>query len=358
MCMYIKNGTIVTENSVFNGFIEIERDIITMIGVGDPPEATSEDVDASGYLVTPGFIDIHCHGGGGVLFADDPKTAFMAHLKNGTTGVLPTVGYNMPAEKFTKAVEMLAKMEEPGILGVNCEGPFINPEYGADTRLVHNFNKSEMEDIYNAGKGQIKIWMFSPEIDGAEEMKKFLLSKDEIIPCAGHTECSKEQLKDIELICHLYDAMGPKERKIKAIHENGTADAVLASDNLYAELIADSKGIHVSPELLKIAHRCLGDRCILISDAVSTSTDGSDVNYNDMGEISGSLLSVSKAVCNMKKHTGISWPEAVRLGSLNPARLLKIDKSTGSIQPGKKANIVIMDEKANIHSVYTEGRRV
>lgn len=355
---YIKNGTIVTENDVFLGFIGIEDGLIAIVGAGMPPDKSIEDIDADGRFVTPGFIDIHCHGGGGVLFVDDPKTAFKAHLKNGTTGVLPTVGYNMPAEKFAKAVGMLAEIEEQGILGINCEGPFINPEYGADTRLVHKFNKAEMEEIYNAGKGQIKIWMLSPEIDGAKEMKKFLVSKDEIIPCAGHTECSKEQLRDIELICHLYDAMGPKERKIKAIHENGTADAVLASDNLYAELIADSKGIHVPSELLKIAYKCLGDRCILISDAVSTSTDGSDVNYNDMGEISGSLLSVSKAVCNMKKHTGISWPEAVRLGSLNPARLLKIDKSTGSIQPGKKANIVIMDENANIHSVYAEGRRV
>ena len=355
---FIKNGTIVTENDVFRGFIGIEDGLIKLVGVGEPPEKLNKDIDAGGRLVTPGFIDIHCHGGGGALFADDPKTAFIAHLKNGTTGVLPTIGYNMPAKKFIKSIEMIADMDEPGILGINCEGPFINPEYGADTRLVIDFDKSIMEEIYIAGKGKIRIWMFSPEIDGADELKKFILTKEEIIPCAGHTECNKEQLSGIKLICHLYDAMGPKKRKIKAIHENGTAEAILASDNLYAELIVDSQGIHVPAELLKIAYKCLGDRCILISDAVSTSKDGSDVNYNDMGEISGSLLSVSKAVCNMKNHIDISWPEAVRLGSLNPATLLNIDKTTGSIQPGKKANIVIMDENANIHSVYTEGKRV
>jgi len=355
---YIKNGTIVTEKDEYIGFVGIDNGLISMVGIGEPPESTPDDIDASGFLVTPGFIDIHCHGGGGALFADDPKTAIKAHLKNGTTGVLPTIGYNMPATKFIKSVELIAGMNEPEILGINCEGPFINSEYGADTRLVQKFSKEAMEEIYVAGNGNIKIWMFSPEIAGADELKKFLLTKQEIIPCAGHTECSKEQLASIKLICHLYDAMGPKERNVKAIHENGTAEAVLASDTLYAELIADIKGVHVPWELLKIAYRCLGDRCILISDAVSTSKDGIDVNYNVLGEISGSLLSVSKAVCNMKKHIGISWAEAVRLGSMNPARLLNIDNSMGSIQPGKIANIVIMDDNANIHSVYLEGRRV
>ena len=356
--MYIKNGRIITESDVLEGFICIEDGIITMVGGGHPPDETPDDIDAKGNLVTPGFIDIHCHGGGGSLFADNPQIAYEAHLKNGTTGVVATIGYNMPFEKFLRAVESIAEMTETGILGINCEGPFINPEYGADTSLVKKFDPEQAEAIYKAGKGRIKIWMFSPDIDEAAKIRKYILSKPEIIPCAGHTACTREQLTGIKLICHLFDAMGPKERKIKAIHENGTAEAVLASDDLYAELIADSMGVHVPEELLKIAHRCLGDRCILISDAVSTENDGVDINYNEMGELSGSLLSVNKAVVNMKNHTGISWPEAVRLGSLNPAKLLKIDGETGSIEPGKRADIVVMDEKANVFSVIQGGRRV
>lgn len=356
--MYVKNGTIVTENDVFRGFVGIDNGLISMVGTGDPSETTPFDINAEGLLVTPGFIDIHCHGGGGVLFADNPKAAYDAHLKNGTTSIMPTVGYNMPADKFLKGVAGIARADEPGILGINCEGPFINPDYGADTRLVREFNKEQARTIYNAGMGRIKIWMFSPEIKGADELKKFILSKQEIIPCAGHTECNKKQLEGIRLICHLFDAMGPKKRKIDAIHESGTAESVLSSDHLYAELIADSKGVHVPAELLSIAYKCLGDRCILISDAVSTSGTGPDINYNDRGELSGSLLSINKAVVNMKKHTGITWPEAVRLGSLNPAALLGIDNITGSIEPGKQADIVIMDENAKIHSVLQRGRRV
>jgi len=356
--MYVKNGTIVTENEVFNGFVGIEGGVISIVGAGEPPDITPADIDAGKLLVTPGFIDIHCHGGAGVLFAEDPVKACRAHQKNGTTGILPTIGYNMSAEKFLNTVKMIAGLKEEAVLGINCEGPFINPKYGADTKLVRKFNMKDAEDIYIAGKGRIKIWMFSPEIEGADELKEFILSKAEIIPCAGHTECTEKQLDNIKLICHLFDAMGPKKRNIEAIHENGTAETVLSSDGLHAELIADSKGVHVSPELLKIAYRCLGDRCILISDAVSTSDNGPDINYNDCGELSGSLLSISRAVVNMKNHTGISWPEAVRLGSLNPARLLGIDKSTGSIEQGKTADIVIMNENAKIHSVMQKGRKI
>ena len=356
--MYVKNGTIITEKEVFNGFVGIENGVISIIGAGEPPDTTLADIDAGGHFVTPGFIDIHCHGGKGFLFADNPKTAYEAHLRNGTTGILPTIGYNMPADKFLKGVSIIASLCEPGILGINCEGPFINPEYGADTKLVRQFNMQDAEDIYNAGRGRIKIWMFSPEIEGVTELKEFILSKPEVIPCAGHTECTEKQLDNIKLICHLYDAMGPKKRNIDAIHENGTAETVLSSDSLYAELIADSNGIHVSSELLKIAYKCLGDRCILISDAISTTENGPDINYNDRGELSGSLLSISKAVVNMKNHTGIRWPEAVRMGSLNPARLLGIDKITGSIEPGKQADVVVMDENAKVHSVIQKGRRI
>lgn len=356
--MYIKNGRIVTENYIFDGYLKIDQGKISLVRKGNPTEKTPDDIDAGGNLVTPGFIDIHCHGGGGALFADEPITALKAHLKNGTTGVLPTIGYNMTEEKFLKAVKGIAKMEEPGILGINCEGPFINPEYGADTRLVRKFDINQAEAIYKAGKGRIKIWMFSPDIAEAEEIRKYILSKPEIISCAGHTACTKEQLEGIKLICHLYDAMGPKERDISAIHENGTAEAVLASDNLYAELISDSNGVHVPGELLKIAYRCLKDRCIVISDAISTKDGGPDINYNDRGELAGSMLSVSKAIVNFKKHTGISWPEAVRTGSLNPAKLLNIDSLTGSLKAGKDADVVIMDENANVNYVIQKGRIV
>ena len=356
--MFIKNGKVITEDDVIIGFVGIDDGMITMVGGGEPPEDTPDDIDAGGLLVTPGFIDIHCHGGGGKRFEDDPVTAYMAHLKNGTTGICPTIGYNMPAEKFIKAVSGIANMDESGVIGINCEGPFINPEYGADTRLAREYSRRLAEDIYIAGKGKIKIWMFSPEIKGAKELKEFILSKTEIIPCAGHTECTAEQLNGIKLACHLFDAMGPKARKIPAIHENGTAEYVLASNDIYAELIADSGGIHVPGELLKIAYRCLGDRCIVISDAISTEENGSDINYNERGELAGSMLSVSKAIVNMKNHTGIGWPEAVRLGSLNPAKLLGIDGKTGSVEPGKDADIVIMDESAKVRAVIQKGRRI
>ncbi|MFO7612031.1 MAG: amidohydrolase family protein [Clostridia bacterium] len=358
--LYVVNGRIVAENEIFDGFIGIENGTIVEMSPGFPAFAPDESIDAGGMLVVPGFIDIHCHGGGGKLFAQDPAAAMRAHRARGTLGILPTVGYNMTRAEFLSAVSGIASMEEKEILGINCEGPFINQEYGADTRLASGIETGIYEEIYSAGKGRIRIWTFSPELEGAGDFKSFLASREEIIPCAGHTGCKADKLGGIRLICHLFDAMGPKRRKCPAIHENGTAEAVLADDNLYAEIIADSEGVHVPRELLVIAYKIMGDRLILISDAVSTpeAANEGDLNYNDSGELSGSLLSVGRAVANMRKHTGIGWPEAVRMGSLNPARLLGINKEMGSIKPGKAADIVVMDEEANVYEVISGGRRI
>ncbi|MBN2557524.1 MAG: amidohydrolase family protein [Clostridia bacterium] len=358
--LYVVNGRIVAENEIFDGFIGIENGIIAEMAPGFPAFMPEESIDAEGRLVVPGFIDIHCHGGGGRLFSQDPGVALRAHRTRGTLGILPTIGYNMTMPEFLLAVSGIASMEENEILGINCEGPFINQEYGADTRYASDIEQGIYEDIYSAGKGRIRIWTFSPELEGADEFKAFLASKEEIIPCAGHTGCKADKLGGIRLVCHLFDAMGPKSRECAAIHENGTAEAVLADGNLYAEIIADSNGVHVPRELLVIAYKIMGDRLILISDAVSTPEAGveGDLNYNEAGELSGSLLSVGRAVANMKRHTGIGWSGAVRMGSLNPARLLGIDSKTGSIKPGKKADIVIMDEEANVYEVISGGRRI
>lgn len=351
------NGRIVTETGITNGNLHIENGRIHSI--------TSDDVfkgdviDARNQLVTPGFIDIHCHGGGGKLFSHDPETALRAHKKRGTLGILPTIGYNMPKEIFLEGVRKNVSMEDEAVLGINCEGPFINPEYGADTRNVRKVSEEEYEAIYEAGKGKIRIWTFSPEIDGIEKFKDFLEMKKEIIPCAGHTGCNRKQLERTKLICHLYDGMGPKERACKDIHETGTAEAVLADETLYAELIADGKGVHVSDLLLKVTYRAMGeDKIILISDAISTKedyTDG-DLNYNELGQLSGSMMTVNLAVCNMVRHTGIMWHQAVKMASLNPARLLGIDHETGSLAVGKKADAVVMSETGEVFHVIENGR--
>jgi len=351
------NGQIVLETGVIKGNIYIKDGKFHKITRNQIFEG--ETINANNNLVTPGFIDIHCHGGKDQLFAHNPEVALKAHKKRGTLGILPTIGYNMEKQVFVDGVSKIAKMEDQAILGINCEGPFINPEYGADTRNTRKIEKKEFEVIYEAGLGKIRIWTFSPDIENTEIFKSFLKSKTEIIPCAGHTECEKEQLKGIKLICHLFDAMGPKQRENKAIHETGTAEAVLADENLYAELIADSEAKHVSALLLKVAYRAMGeDKIILISDAIGTKDNyaNGDINYNKLGQLSGSMMSVNLAVCNMIKHTGIKWHQAVKMASLNPARLLGMDNEIGSIKEGKKANLVIMNEQGEVFNVIENGK--
>ncbi|MBN2852940.1 MAG: amidohydrolase family protein [Clostridia bacterium] len=351
------NGRIVTETGIIEGNLYIKNERIHSITSDKIFEG--DVIDAKNQLVTPGFIDIHCHGGGGQLFSHDPETALKAHKKRGTLGILPTIGYNMPKEVFLEGVKKCVLLNDAAVLGINCEGPFINKEYGADTRNVRKIEEEEYEAIYDEGKGRIRIWTFSPELENAELFKDFLETKKEIIPCAGHTGCNREQLKRTKLVCHLYDGMGPKERACRDIHETGTAEAVLSDENLYAELIADCKGVHVSDLLLKVTCRAMGeDKIILISDAISTKEDYSDgdLNYNELGQLSGSLMTVNLAVCNMVKHTGIKWHQAVKMATLNPAVLLGLDREIGSLVVGKKANVVIMSEEGNVYHVIENGR--
>ena len=351
------NGQIILETGVIKGNIHIKDGKFNKISRNQIFEG--EVINANNNLVTPGFIDIHCHGGASELFSYNPSVALKAHKKRGTLGILPTIGYNMSKEGFIEGVRKIANMNDEAILGINCEGPFINPLYGADTRNVRKIDKAEYEAIYEAGLGKIKVWTFSPDIENTDIFKKFLKTKKEIISCAGHTGCTKEQLEGIELICHLYDGMGPKERACKDIHETGTAEAVLADENLYAELIADGKGVHVSALLLKVTYRAMGeDKIILISDAIGTKKDytNGDLNYNELGQLSGSMMSVNLAVCNMVKHTGIKWHQAVKMASLNPARLLGMDNEIGSIKEGKKANLVIMNESGEVFNVIENGK--
>jgi len=181
------NGRIVTETKIIKGNIYLKDGIINKITSNEIFEG--EIIDANNNLVTPGFIDIHCHGGKDTLFAYNPEIALRAHKKRGTLGILPTIGYNMDKKVFIEGVNKIAKMSDPAILGVNCEGPFINPEYGADTRNTRKIEKKVFEEIYEAGLGKIRIWTFSPDIENTDIFKHFLKEKKEIIPSAGHTEC-------------------------------------------------------------------------------------------------------------------------------------------------------------------------
>ncbi|MGI6537511.1 MAG: N-acetylglucosamine-6-phosphate deacetylase [Caldicoprobacterales bacterium] len=378
------NGKIVTSDKVIdNGVLITQKDrILTVIDCkherAEIPEQ-AEIVDAEGFYIAPGFVDIHCHGGGEKYFFQDPERARLHHLRGGTTSVCATLGYTYSHEEtleYAKIIIEACKKKGTNLAGIHFEGPYINPKFGSNSHLTRPINSSEYEELYELAKGYIRQWMISPELEGASEYADFILSKG-IALALGHTGASPDTIyefvdKGASIITHLYDAMGchlgNESVKITGIIQDTVSDAVLAvGDRVYCEIIADSLAIHVKPANLKLVYRCIGpERTILITDSTIARLDQSgfgkddirsapDLNFNLSGGLSGSKLTMEMAARNFVKYTGATIPEIVKMASENPAKAVGIYDEAGSLEPGKLANIILFDDELKIHKVYLRG---
>lgn len=383
MITAIVNATVVLpDRLVENGAILMEDGKILAAGKVLPPK-DAKIVDANGLYAGPGYVDIHCHGGGKSLAQYDPEGMAAFHLKNGTTSLCPGLSYSQSREEVFGGVELIRKEMEKGdttILGIHFEGPYTNPKYGAAAKKVWSVDKEEYTRLFQAAKGIVCQVTHAPELEGMEEFEKFV-SAQGIPLAAGHTEMGPKELKramenGTTIITHLFDAMGCW-RGNDSIHETGliqetAAEVALAQEGLYYELIPDAKGVHVKPENLRMALRCGGvDNIILITDATIMSDEYNpadypedhkkssiDLNYNDALELSGSRLTTEQAAQNMKRHTGASVFEIFKMAARNPAMAVKAYDKVGSLEVGKDANVILCDEDMVIDSIYFRGEKV
>ena len=337
--------------------------------------AGSEIVDAEGQFVGPGFIDIHTHGGDGVFFTDDPLRAARHFLKHGTTTVLPALYFSMNTAQYVEAIEKIkAAMDDPdgqNIGGFYMEGPYLNPKFGCDKE--HNpwkgpVSKEDYQPILDHAGELARVWGLAPE---RENILDFVLDAKKANPAArftvAHSEASPQQI----------EALMPYGLCIGTHHTNATGDrfrysetrgvcvdeAVNNNPDIYAELICDSRGIHVDPYMLRLVRRIKGDdRIILISDVYVA--DGpvpeefagvTDINFDWAGEIAGSNLTLEVACRNMMKHTGASIVDVFKYASYNPARVLGMT-DRGEIAVGKRADLVILDYRMDIKRVVLNGQ--
>ena len=331
-----------------------------------------------GCSITPGLIDLHLHGAMGHDVMDGSveglKEIASHQARCGVTGFVPTT-LAAPLPSVMKAVESIrAAMTGPllaEILGVYLEGPFLcrskkgaqNPEF------IRPMAPDDFAAIQNMGHGLKTIVTIAPEV-GDNLMFIGLFRDEGMIVSIGHSDASYElAVKSFEQgithATHLYNAMSgflPREP--------GVIGAVLDSDNVVAELIAD--GIHVHPAALRLAVRQKGvDRICLITDTVNAAglgdgefrVGGLDVfvkadqaRLKDGGALAGSVLTLNKAVRNILQWTGLSVPQAVRMASLNPARVLGLDGEIGSLEVGKLANLAVFDRDFNLVTTIQRGR--
>lgn len=360
------NGRIFTGTEFLkDAFVEVDGNIITSVGAQQP--AAKNAIDLEGGLLAPAFIDIQIYGGNNRLFGEHPsvdalKATVEYSLKGGAAHILPTVATNSPeiVNAAIEAVRAYWQQGLPGVAGLHLEGPFINPEKrGAHIReFIKKPSLKDAEELIRTGIGVIKMMTLAPEVCSPEVIG--YLQQQNIIISAGHTNATYEQAtgafgKNIHLATHLFNAMSPLQHRAP-----GTAGAILNSSHVHASIIAD--GHHVDYPAIAIAKKIMGERLFLVTDAVTQNTSGvyqhqlqGDKYVVQDGTLSGSALTMLKAVRNCIDHIGISLEEALRMASLYPARVLKLEHQLGSIANDHKAELIWLDEQLQLKGVYTNG---
>ena len=330
---------------------------ITEIGL-IPHNATK--VDCKNGIISPGVIDLQIYGAGGYLFSNKPsapalKSMIYSLLSSGTTGFYPTLATNS-LEIFREAIKVVKENPHPAVLGLHFEGPYINPsKRGAHLiQYIKRPEKKEVEELLKAADGVLKIITLAPEMCDPEIIK--LLVDNGVTVSAGHSnatfdEAVKGYENGITTTTHLFNAMSP-------LHHRGTGlpGAAYLSEKAYASIIAD--GIHVDFNTLMISKKIMKERLFLITDAVVENKDGAYVHVKKEdrftlpdGTLSGSMLTLLKAVGNCVKYAGIPLDEALRMASTYPAQVMNLS-DRGRIEEGLKANLTIFSKDfQSIHTV-------
>ena len=373
----IKNATLIMrDHFIPDAVLLIEDGRILRFGEARdltiPKEA--EVIDAEGLYVGPGFVDIHTHSDGYVMMQDAPEKACAHHLRHGTTTLLPALYFNMNSAQYVNAIRFfkgaMQKDACKNIGGLYMEGPYLNPKFGCERESnpwQGPIDKKDYAPIIEEAWDVARVWALAPE---RENILQFVLDVKAKNPAAvftvAHSEAAPSEV----------EALMPYGLKIGTHHTNATGDrprypecrgvcvdeAVNYNREIYAELICDSRGIHVDPYMLRLVRRIKGDdRIILISDAYAC--DGptppgyegvDDINFDHAGEIAGSKLTLDIACRNMIKHTGASLVDVFKFASYNPAQAVGL-YDRGEIAVGKRADLVFVDYKMGVHRVLWKG---
>ena len=340
-------------------------------------DASIEKIDAKGNYVAPGLIDLHIHGYLGEDASDGSAEGIRKMgegiVKNGVTAWLPTtmtVSYEELEKVFVMMRGLRTESEQADykgaqILGINAEGPFINPSKKGAQAAEHI--KPADAAFIKKYADIIRVFTIAPEMPGNLEVIAELRRDTDLLISMGHTGATYEQAMEavqagVGHATHLFNAMTPLAHR-----DPGVVTAALGSKTVSTELIADT--FHVHPGLFQLVAQIKGDKLVLITDCTRAGglpdgeytlggqpifVKGIECRLAD-GTIAGSVLKLNNAVGNMLRNTDLPVWQAVRMASLNPAEAIGADKEKGSLCPGKDADIILMDEDCEVYQTIVRG---
>jgi len=345
-------------------------------------------IDAAGKYVSPGFIDIHVHGGGGHDFMDNTLDAFLEiaqlHARHGTTSFTPTT---LSCEKRA-LLKTLSLYEEADALngsgaqftGLHIEGPYfsMNQRGAQDPRFIRLPDPEEYEEILKRSS-IVKRWSAAPELKGAITFGKFLKSKG-VLPSIAHTDAVYEEVLEAfengyTHVTHLYSAMSGVTRR-NAFRFAGVVESAFLLDDMTVEIIAD--GIHLPPALLKLVYKIKGpDKIALITDAMRAAgmppgesilgdldnglkviVEDGVAKLPDRSAFAGSVVTADKLVSNMITLAEVPLTDAIKMITSTPAAIMGVADRKGSLVVGKDADIVIFDQDIKIQYTIIGGKVV
>ncbi|TCP59224.1 N-acetylglucosamine-6-phosphate deacetylase [Tumebacillus sp. BK434] len=378
MSKFILQGKLVYDGAVLDpGVLICEEGKITYAGPsrGERPDLTH----SSGYIV-PGYVDIHVHGANGSDVMDGTTAAVHDIAKSlsayGVTSFLATTltaGIEQLHAVLT-ACKQAAQSAVGGaeLLGVHLEGPWINPKHKGAQNGSHVIGPTleEAQALLQSGEGLVKLVTMAPETPNASAVIAYLTSQG-VNVSVGHSDATYEQVKaaiphGLGHVTHCYNAMRPLHHR-----EPGVVGAAMYHDELTAELIAD--GIHVHPVAMSILYRLKhSDGLVLVSDGMRAvgMEDGSydlgglnvvmqngEARLED-GTLAGSTLTLEKAVQNMVNLCGVPLPDAVKMASETPARVIGAGERKGRLASGFDADFLLLDRQLNVSAVYRGGQLI
>ncbi|WP_420034855.1 N-acetylglucosamine-6-phosphate deacetylase [Streptomyces sp. cg28] len=356
------------------GTVTDGRVIVDGTRIAGSAPADAETVDLTGHWVVPGFVDMHNHGGGGASFTsgtvDEILKGIHTHRQHGTTTIVPSF-VTGDMDFLVQRAGLLSELAEQGeIAGIHFEGPFISPcRKGAhDETLLRDPDPADVRKLIDAARGRAKMVTLATELPGGIDSVR-LLAEHGVIAAIGHTDATYEQTVEAidagaTVATHLFNAMPQLGHRAP-----GPIAALLEDERITVELIND--GTHLHPAALELAfHHKGSEKVAFITDAMDAAGFGDgrymlgpmEVEVKDSvarlvegGSIAGSTLTLDRAFKRAVTVDGLPVEDVVRAISANPARLLGVFDTVGSLEPGKDADLVVLDEEFEVKGVMRKG---